>query len=84
VPRAMLGRVFGNLYGAVGVAAGLSYVLGGFLLDLTSPRATFVVAGVGGLLITLATALALPRAMKATATRTATLAERADNDAGAN
>ena len=84
VPRAMLGRVFGNLYGAIGVAAGLSYVLGGFLLDLTSPRATFIVAGVGGLLITLATALALPRAMKATATRTATLVERADNNAGAN
>jgi MFS family permease len=84
VPRAMLGRVFGNLYGAVGVAAGLSYVLGGFLLDLTSPRAAFVVAGVGGLLVTLATALALPGAMKATATRTATLAESADTDAGAD
>jgi MFS family permease len=83
VPRAKLGRVFGNLYGAIGVAAGLSYVLGGVVLDLTSPRATFVVAGVGGLLVTLATALALPHAMKATATLTATLAERADTDAGA-
>jgi hypothetical protein len=83
VPQARLGRVFGNLYGAIGVAAGLSYVLGGFVLNATSPRATFVAAGVGGLLVTLATALALPRAMKATATRTATLAERADTDAGA-
>ena len=82
VPRAMLGRVFGNFYGAVGVAAGLSYVLGGFLLDLTSPRVVFVVAGVGGLLATLAAALALPRAMKATATRTATPAEKADTDTG--
>ncbi len=82
VPQALLGRVFGNLYGAIGVAAGLSYVLGGGLLDLTSPRAVFIVAGVGGLLVTLATALALPRAMKATATRTVSLAERADTDTG--
>ena len=82
VPQALLGRVFGNLYGAIGVAAGLSYVLGGVLLDLTSPRAVFVVAGVGGLLVTLTTALALPRAMKATATRTVPLAERADTDTG--
>ena len=82
VPRAMLGHVFGNLYGAIGVAAGLSYVLGGFLLDLTSPRVVFVVAGVGGLLATLAAALALPRAMKATATRTATPAQKADTDTG--
>lgn len=82
VPQGMLGRVFGNLYGAIGVAAGFSYVLGGFLLDLTSPRAVFVVAGVGGLLVTLATALALPRAIKDTAAGTATLAERADTDAG--
>ena len=34
-PR-MLGRVFGNLYGAIGVAAALSYVAGGHLLDATS------------------------------------------------
>jgi MFS family permease len=81
VPQGMLGRVFGNLYGAIGVASGFSYVLGGFLLDLTSPRAVFVVAGAGGLLVTLATALALPRAMQDTATGTATLAERADTDA---
>jgi MFS family permease len=59
VPAALLGRVFGNLYGAVGVAAGMSYVLGGVLLHLTSPRLTFVVAGTGGLLATLATAAAL-------------------------
>lgn len=62
VPAAMLGRVFGNLYGAIGVAAGLSYAFGGLLLALTSPRTTFVVAGAGGLLVTLATALALRRA----------------------
>jgi MFS family permease len=61
VPPAMLGRVFGNLYGAIGVAAASSYLLGGLLLDLTSPRTTLVVAGAGGLLATLATALALRR-----------------------
>jgi MFS family permease len=65
VPPAMLGRVFGNLHGAIGIAAGLSYVLGGLLLDLTSPRRTFIIAGTGGLLATLAAALALRRAIKA-------------------
>lgn len=59
VPAALLGRVFGTLYGAVGVAAGLSYMLGGVLLELTDARTTFVVAGVGGLLATAATAAAL-------------------------
>ena len=59
VPPELLGRVFGNLYGAVGVAAGLSYVFGGLLLDQTSPRVTFIVAGSGGLLVTTVTALAL-------------------------
>jgi MFS family permease len=61
VPAELLGRVFGNLYGAVGVAAGLSYALGGLLLELTTPRLTFVVAGAGGLLTALATALMLRR-----------------------
>ncbi len=77
VPAAMLGRVFGNLYGAIGVAAGLSYAFGGLLLDLTSPRVAFVVAGTGGLLATLATALALRRRMKLDSTATA---GRADTD----
>jgi MFS family permease len=61
VPAALLGRVFGTLYGAIGVAAGLSYVAGGVLLDLTGPRITLVVAGAGGLLVTFATALVLRR-----------------------
>lgn len=59
VPAAMLGRVFGNLYGAIGVAAALSYVGGSVLLDLTSAPVTLVVAGGLGLLATVATALAL-------------------------
>ena len=40
VPNHMLGRVFGNLYGAIGVAAGLSYIGGGLLLDATSAPLT--------------------------------------------
>jgi MFS family permease len=59
VPPHLLARAFGNLYGAVGVAAGVSYLLGALLLDVTTPRTTFVVAGAGGLLATAATALAL-------------------------
>jgi MFS family permease len=62
VPPAMLGRVFGNLYGAIGVAAGLSYALGGLLLDLSSARVTLVAAGAAGLLVTVATAVVLLRA----------------------
>ncbi|TDV52305.1 DHA3 family macrolide efflux protein-like MFS transporter [Actinophytocola oryzae] len=61
VPPAMLGRVFGNLYGAIGVAAALSYVAGSVLLDLTSAPVTLVVAGGLGTLATVATAVALRR-----------------------
>lgn len=61
VPAAMLGRVFGNLYGAIGVAAALSYVGGSVLLDLTSAPVTLVVAGGLGTLVTVVTALALKR-----------------------
>lgn len=61
VPAALLGRTFGTLYGAVGLAAGLSYGLGGLLLHLTNARVTFIAAGAGGLLATLTTAAALRR-----------------------
>lgn len=64
VPPDLLGRVFGNLYGAVGVAAGISYALGGILLELTNPRVTFITAGAGALLITLLTALPLHRSSR--------------------
>ncbi len=67
VPPAMLGRVFGNVYGAVGVAAGVSYLLGGLLLDATNARVTLVVAGTGGLLAAAAAAVLLPRALRASA-----------------
>ena len=61
VPARLLGRVFGSLYGGIGVAAALAYLLGGLLLDQTSPRVAFVAAGTAGLLATGATALALRR-----------------------
>ncbi|GLZ33730.1 MFS transporter [Lentzea sp. NBRC 105346] len=61
VPPAMLGRVFGNLYGAIGVAAAGSYLLGGLLLDATSPPVTFVIAGGLGTLATIAVAVFWPR-----------------------
>jgi MFS family permease len=59
VPAPMQGRVFANLYGAVGLAAGLSYVVGGYLLDATGPRTVLIAAGVGGLAVTAATWLRL-------------------------
>ena len=65
VPPEMLGRVFGNVYAAVGLAAGLSYVLGGLALNLTSARVVFVVAGAGGLLVTSAMAITLVRHTRA-------------------
>ena len=49
VPRHLLGRVFANVYGAVGLAAGVSYLVGGFLLDELSPRTVLVIAGSGGI-----------------------------------
>jgi MFS family permease len=61
VPDELLGRVFGSLYGGIGVAAAFAYVFGGLLLDLTTPRVALLVAGTGGLLATLATAAALRR-----------------------
>jgi MFS family permease len=59
VPRALQGRTFSLFYGAIGVAAGVSYLLGGVLLAATGPRVTFVVAGLGGLLAAGATAVVL-------------------------
>jgi MFS family permease len=62
VPPHLLGRVFGSLYGGIGVAAALAYLLGGLLLDRTTPRVAFVAAGAAGLLATGVTAVALRRA----------------------
>lgn len=65
VPDGMLGRVFGNLYGLIGVAAGLSYLGGGLLLDATSARTTFLVAGTAGTLAAAGVGLLLLRALAA-------------------
>jgi MFS family permease len=62
VPTRLLGRAFGTLSGGIGAAAAFAYLLGGLLLDRTSPRVAFVAAGTAGLLATAATALALRRA----------------------
>jgi MFS family permease len=62
VPHDLLGLVFGALYSAIGVAAALSYLFAGVLLNLTTPRVAFFVAGTGGLIATVATATALRHA----------------------
>jgi MFS family permease len=59
VAPGLQGRVFGNLYGLVGVAAAASYIGGGVLLDATSAPVTLLIAGAGGTLVTLAAAVAL-------------------------
>jgi MFS family permease len=69
VPDRMLGRVFGNLYGLIGVAAGVSYLGGGLLLDATSAPVTFLAAGAAGTVITAVVALALRQALRAAAGR---------------
>jgi MFS family permease len=64
VPAPMLGRVFGNLYGAIGVAAAASYVAGGLLLDATSAPVTLIAAGAAGTAATVVVAVRLPRALR--------------------
>lgn len=49
VSREVRGRVFANLYGGVGVAAGLSYVVGGPLVDALGPRIVLTGGGLAGL-----------------------------------
>jgi len=57
VPRELLGRTFANFYGSIGLAAGLSYLLGGVLLETAGPRGTFAVAGLGGVVTAIATGI---------------------------
>ena len=61
VPAHLRGRVFANLYAALGVAAGIAYVVGGPLVDATSPRAVLVGSGLLGLAVTGVMALRLRR-----------------------
>jgi MFS family permease len=52
VPREMLGRVFGLVSTAAFGGSTLAYAVGGPLLDLTSTRAVFLIAGAGILVVT--------------------------------
>ena len=47
VPPALLGRALANVYGGVSVAAAVGLLLGGPLIDATSPRVALLVAGAG-------------------------------------
>ena len=60
-PPQLLGRVLANVYGGVGVAAAAGYLLGGPVLDATSPRTAFVIVGCGGLAGAAVTAVLLRR-----------------------
>ncbi|WP_329790571.1 MFS transporter [Lentzea sp. DG1S-22] len=53
VPADRTGRVFGNFYGGIGVAAAVSYVAGGLVIDVIGPRLTLVVAGGAGVVVAL-------------------------------
>jgi MFS family permease len=62
VPREMVGRVFGLSVGGVAIGWGFAALLGGVLVDATSPRAAFVIAGAGALLVAALAAPVLRRA----------------------
>lgn len=51
VPGDRTGRVFANFYGGIGVAAAVSYIGGGLLLDAVGPQLTFLLAGGAGVLV---------------------------------
>ncbi len=53
VPAAMLGRVFGLFGTAASGGSALAYGLAGFLIDATSPRLTFIIAGIGAVAVAL-------------------------------
>jgi MFS family permease len=57
VPPERLGRTFGNLFGVIGLAAGSSYFAGGLLLHVASARVVLVIAGLGGLVAAVWTAV---------------------------
>ena len=63
-PPQLLGRVLANVYGGVGVAAAAGYLIGGPMVDATSPRTAFVIVGCGGLAGTVITAVLLRNARR--------------------
>jgi MFS family permease len=62
VPRHMLGRVFGLVGTAAPAGHSLAFAAGGFLVEFTSPRIVFLIAGLGVLLVLVPVMLVLRRA----------------------
>lgn len=62
VPRGMVGRVYGFTSSATSLGVGIAQAGGGILVDATSPRATFLIAGAGALVVTLVIAPTMLRA----------------------
>jgi MFS family permease len=56
VPRGLIGRVYGFTSTATSLGIGIAMAGGGLLVDATSPRATFLIAAAGALLVTLSIA----------------------------
>jgi MFS family permease len=56
VPRGLIGRVYGFTSSATSLGIGIAMAGGGLLVDATSPRATFLIAAAGALLVTLSIA----------------------------
>lgn len=61
VPREMLGRVFGLVGTAAPAGHTLAFAAGGFLVDATSPRTVFLIAGFGVLLVLIPVMLVVRR-----------------------
>jgi MFS family permease len=61
VPRAMLGRIFGIVYSGAFLASSLAYAVGGPLIDRTSPRMVFFIAGTGVLAALVVVWIMLPK-----------------------
>ncbi len=59
--RSMQARVIGTLESVASATPGIGYLLGGLIASAWSPRATFLVAGVGVMVIVIASALLLGR-----------------------
>jgi MFS family permease len=59
VPGELHGRVFSNLFGGIGLFAGLSYLLAGPAVQDFGPRAVFIGAGAGGVISGIAVGVAL-------------------------
>ena len=70
VPRQMLGRVFGLVGTAAPAGHTLAFAAGGFLVEFTSPRIVFLIAGLGVLLVLVPVMLVLRRADAAGPERT--------------